>query len=238
MTTSETAAPAIRTDPLSAPPTRLRAAVVTALATVVALIVLGFVLRAVPVDLALSRAVHHLHGSGIAPIAEGFYRALKPLPAAGIMLVATVCVGFGTRRWRTALLFLGTVAVTWGSAEAAKLIVDRPRPGLAHAVAPVIGSVTDASFPSGHVAFTASFALALVVVLWATRWRLVAVAGGVLLVAAMSVSVVVIGVHYAGDVVASVIWVAGVFPAVRAGGAMLIARLETRSVLRRGRIGV
>lgn len=237
MTTSETASPAVRTNALSAPPLRARAAVLTAVATVVVLVLVGFVLRAAPLDLALSRTVHHLHASALAPLAEAFYRALKPLPAAGIMLVATAGVGWGTRRWQAALMFLGTVAVTWGSAETAKLLVDRPRPGLAHAAVPVIGSVTDASFPSGHVAFTASFALALVFVLWGTRWRVAAVVGGVLLVAGMSVSVVVIGVHYAGDVVASVLWVAGVFPAVRAGGAILVARLDARLARRRSRIG-
>ncbi len=34
-----------------------------------------------------------------------------------------------------------------------------------------VGATADPSFPSGHVAFTASFAAVLICALWTTRWR-------------------------------------------------------------------
>lgn len=215
----------------------LRTAIV-AICTVFVVIAGGFLLRVVPLDVAFSDAVHHLRVSALTQVAEAFYRSLKPLPAAGIMIAATVAVGLLTRRWQVALAFFGGVAVTWGLAEAAKLIVDRPRPGMSEAMTHAVGATADPSFPSGHVAFTASFAAVLICALWTTRWRLVGIVVGAVLVVGMSVSVVVIGVHYAGDAVASLVWVAGVFPAVRAGWATVAVpwaeRMTQRVVESRG----
>ncbi|PNW10564.1 undecaprenyl-diphosphatase [Microbacterium sp. AG157] len=207
------------------PSAHLRRDIVVAISTIVVLLAAGFVLRFVPIDVAFSNAVHHLHVSVLTQVAEGFYRSLKPLPAAGIMVVATVAVGLLSRRWQVALAFFGGVAVTWGLAEAAKLVVDRPRPGMSEAMTHAVGATADPSFPSGHVAFTASFAAVLICALWATRWRALGIVVGVVLVVGMSVSVVIIGVHYAGDALASIVWVAGVYPAVRAVGALLIPRV-------------
>ncbi len=46
-------------------------------------------------------------------------------------------------------------------------------------------------------------------------------------------AVVIEGVHYLGDAAASLVWVAGVFPAVRGGWAMAVARMD--ATLRRRR---
>lgn len=224
---------------LLTPSAHLRRDIVVAISTIVVLLAVGFILRFVPIDVAFSNAAHHLHVSVLTQVAEAFYRSLKPLPAAGIMIVATVAVGLLSRRWQVALAFFGGVAVTWGLAEAAKLIVDRPRPGMSEAMTQAVGATADPSFPSGHVAFTASFAAVLICALWTTRWRALGIFVGVVLVVGMSVSVVVIGVHYAGDALASIVWVAGVYPAVRVGGAMLFIpwaeRAIRRSVSSRGR---
>lgn len=231
--------PSAAENALLIPSIHIRRDIVVAISTIVVLIAVGFILRFVPIDVAFSNAAHHLHVSALTQVAEAFYRSLKPLPAAGIMAVATVAVGLLSRRWQVALAFFGGVAVTWGLAEAAKLIVDRPRPGMSEAMTQAVGATADPSFPSGHVAFTASFAAVLICALWTTRWRAFGIVVGVVLVVGMSVSVVAIGVHYAGDALASIVWVAGVYPAVRAGGAMLvIPRVERairRSVSSRGR---
>jgi len=231
--------PSAAENALLIPSVHIRRDIVVAISTIVVLIAVGFILRFVPIDVAFSNAAHHLHVSALTQVAEAFYRSLKPLPAAGIMIVATVAVGLLSRRWQVALAFFGGVAVTWGLAEAAKLIVDRPRPGISEAMTQAVGATADPSFPSGHVAFTASFAAVLICALWTTRWRALGIVVGVALVVGMSVSVVVIGVHYAGDALVSIVWVAGVYPAVRAGGAMLVIpwveRAIRRSVSSRGR---
>ncbi len=228
MTTSVVpgASSAAASNPFLAPAAHPRRLVLTAVATVLVLVAVGFLLRLVPLDVGLSRVVHRSHLGALGAIAEGFYRAVKPVSAAGIMVVATAVVGFATRRWQAALAFVGTIALTWGSAEAIKLVVERPRPGLSEQVVNAVGTTADPSFPSGHVAFVAAFAAALICVSWATRWRALAIGVGVVLVAAMMLSVVYIGVHYVGDAVASVIWVAGIFPAVRALLAFVVARAQ------------
>lgn len=225
-------APSTAESALLTPSAHLRRDIVVAISTVVVLLAVGFVLRFVPIDVAFSNAAHHLHVSALTQVAEAFYRSLKPLPAGGIMIVATVAVGLLSRRWQVALAFFGGVAVTWGLAEAAKLVVNRPRPGMSDAVTQAVGATADPSFPSGHVAFTASFAAVLICALWATRWRVLGIVVGVVLVVGMSVSVVVIGVHYAGDALASVVWVAGVYPAVRGGGASRVIPGVERAIRR------
>lgn len=215
------------------PPVHLRRSVVVAVATVVGLVMVGLLLRLTELDAAGSAAVHHLRGGPLGPVAEVLYLALKPLPATLTMLAATAAVAALTRSWRTAVVFSGTIAVTWGSAEAVKLVVDRPRPGLSEAAMATIGRAADASFPSGHVAFTAALVAACVCLAWDTRWRSLVIVLGALLVACMAAAVVIEGVHYLGDAAASLVWVAGVFPAVRGGWAMAVARMD--ATLRRRR---
>lgn len=68
------------------------------------------------------------------------------------------------------------------------------------------------------MAFVASFAIALTMVLYGTRWRSAATLTGVvgvLTVALVAVSLVVDGVHFPSDVLASVIWSVAVAPAAR-----------------------
>ncbi len=218
---------------LTAPPARLRRAALIAVATIVGLVMIGFVLRLTNLDAAASTAIHHLRRGVLGPLAESFYLAVKPVPAAIVMLVSTGVVAGLTRSWRHAAVFLGTIGVTWGSAEMIKLAVDRPRPGLSEAAMAAVGKAADASFPSGHVAFTAAFVVTCAYLAWGTRWRSVVVGIGALLVACMVAAVVIEGVHYLGDALASLVWVAGIFPAARGLCAVVVARADA-VVRRRG----
>ncbi len=220
---------------LTHPPARLRRQAAIAVATIVGLVLVGFLLRLTEIDVAASAAIHHLRGGALRSTAEAFYLALKPMPAAIIMLAATAAVAGLTRSWRPAVVFLGAVAVTWGSAEAVKVMVGRPRPGMSEAAMATIGRAADASFPSGHVAFTAAFVAACVCLAWGTRWRSLVIAMGTVLVAGMTAAVVIEGVHYLGDAVASLVWAAGVFPAVRGGWAVAVARVDAGMRRRRAR---
>ncbi|MEZ3155553.1 phosphatase PAP2 family protein [Microbacterium sp. BWR-S6Y] len=227
--------PAWSGSPLTTPPARLRRAALIAVATVFGLVLVGFVLRFTNLDAAASTAIHHLRHGVLAPLAEALYLALKPVPAALLMLVSTGVVAGLTRSWRQALVFLGTIALTWGSAEAIKLVVDRPRPGLSEAAMATVGKAVDASFPSGHVAFTAAFVVTCAYLAWGTRWRAFVIAPGALLVACMIAAVVVEGVHYLGDALASLVWVAGIFPVARGLCAVAVARADAEVRRRRSR---
>ncbi|MDQ1124870.1 phosphatase PAP2 family protein [Microbacterium trichothecenolyticum] len=215
-------ASAARQNPLVRPTPHPVRSVIVAVATAVVLIAVGLLLRAVPLDVAVSAQLNALQHGLLGHVTRAFYLSLKPGPAAAVTALAAIVVVAVTRRWQVALTFVGTIGVTWGLAELLKLVVDRPRPGLSVAAHQMTERTVDASFPSGHVAFTTALVVALVVALWDSRSRVAAIAIGVGLVMMMIVSVVVVGVHYAGDAVASVFWVAGVFPAVRAGWAMVV----------------
>jgi membrane-associated phospholipid phosphatase len=58
------------------------------------------------------------------------------------------------------------------------------------------------AFPSGHAMASATFALALVVIAWPTRWRVPAVVLAVMFALLMGASRVYLGVHWVSDVLA------------------------------------
>lgn len=109
-----------------------------------------------------------------------------------------------------AVLLLVVIASAFGVEEAIKAIVDRPRPH----VVPWLASVSTASFPSGHAVLGATFyltgAIILVRLAGATRWgcvTLFAAAGAI--IGLIGLSRVLLGVHYATDVLAG--WALGLF---------------------------
>lgn len=83
-----------------------------------------------------------------------------------------------------------------------KQLFDRPRPTLWTPALPE----NDSSFPSGHAMFAAGLAATIVVLLWPTRWRWMALTVGVLYVLGMMWSRVYIGVHYPSDVTAGALF--------------------------------
>ncbi|HLY93957.1 MAG TPA: phosphatase PAP2 family protein [Gaiellaceae bacterium] len=125
------------------------------------------------------------------------------------MVVATGVLWFlsrpgGDRRWKLATANgFAAAAVAYVVNFAIHSIWDRPRPYESHAIRHPWSSSTDGSFPSDH----ASLALAIAFAVLAFD----SVAGAVLLAAAVLIAIgrVMIGAHYPGDVLASVL-VAGV----------------------------
>jgi len=67
------------------------------------------------------------------------------------------------------------------------------------------------SFPSGHAMASSALVLCLIVILWNTRWRLVALIGGGIIALLIGVSRLYFGVHYPSDILAgwsvSLVWV-------------------------------
>ncbi|MDB5180222.1 MAG: acid phosphatase [Candidatus Saccharibacteria bacterium] len=88
-----------------------------------------------------------------------------------------------------------------------KLIFHRDRPAFWHSLV----TETGYSFPSGHAMASSAFALCLIVILWNTRWRVLAIIAGAIIVFMVGLSRLYLGVHYPTDVLAgwsvSLVWI-------------------------------
>jgi undecaprenyl-diphosphatase len=140
------------------------------------------------------------HHSWLGRATSDFEHAMLP-----IFVVATLGLWLcarpgGARRWKLASASaLASAALALVVNRIVAAIWDRPRPFEAHHVTYVYGRSHDPSFPSDHA--SATFAIAFAVLMFD---RLV---GSLFLAAAILVAAgrVLIGVHYPGDVLASLL---------------------------------
>lgn len=153
------------------------------------------------------RIANDLHADAVAHRGQlPLWRDVSAVFSPGVLRVAAAVVAvawFAWRRARRGPLVLAAAAVgTMVLDPVAKVIVDRDRPHFSNPVAHAAGQ----SYPSGH-AFT-SFAVVIAVLLICTpRARRVALVPGVLVVAAVGFSRLMLGVHYLSDVVGG--WLLG-----------------------------
>lgn len=130
-------------------------------------------------------------------------------PVVAPLLLLVACAAVARRdRWAAAVLGAATV-VGWCSVELGKLIFARPRPpmNVVHALVHETGAD---SYPSGHTAFAAASLAGVLLALGVTRrrsrWAWLV---GLPLVLGVAWSRLYLGAHYLGDVVGSLLYVAG-----------------------------
>jgi membrane-associated phospholipid phosphatase len=120
-------------------------------------------------------------------------------PAAAAAAAWLVHHGRSRSALSIAVVAVGAVALT----DLVKIIIERPRPRVAHLVA-----VSSTSFPSQHAAQAAAILPALALALMASsRRRAIAVLGAAAAALAIGLSRVYLGVHYPTDVLVG--WVIG-----------------------------
>ena len=207
-------APAAHSYILRAAPHPRRTLIVAGV-TLVVLTLIGFLLRSHPIDQQLSHAFNAAHVGALGTFTSVVYVAIGPVPAIIATALVALAIGLVGKHWRTAAAFAGVVALTWIPSDLVKILVDRPRPDaqlLAHPYSP---AQPDASYPSGHTVFIVALVIAALYLLAGTRWFRVGVIVGSVLVAVVVLSVVIDGLHYPSDALASVLWALGVAPAAR-----------------------
>jgi undecaprenyl-diphosphatase len=190
---------------------RLTVAVITGLCV----LALGMILRHSSFDLPVTRSLNSVHLRPVAAVTDLVYGVFEPKGAALVVLVTAGVVGYMRRNWRPAAVFAATVAISWLAVAVVKLLVERPRLDSGQLHYPMAHFPTDPSFPSGHTAFATAYAVALVLFAASTeRGRQRAFMIGAALVVVVALSVLIDGVHYPTDVLASLVYGLAVTPAV------------------------
>ncbi|WP_425144844.1 phosphatase PAP2 family protein [Deinococcus sp.] len=118
-------------------------------------------------------------------------------------LSALIALGLWFYRRQAALFFVAAVLGAALLNGLMKLAFHRPRPALW----PRLVTEGGASFPSGHSMYSAAFVVALILLVWRTRWRWPALVLGLAFTLAVGGSRLVLGVHYPTDVLAG--WLTG-----------------------------
>ncbi|MET4783180.1 phosphatase PAP2 family protein [Glaciihabitans sp. UYNi722] len=189
---------------------------IVALITVAIVVAAGFAFRALGnFEMPLSHALNALHHGALGTLGNVLYHDVGPVPAVLATIVLTGIILLVNRDLRVASTFAVTIAATWLSVVAVKVIVDRPRPDAALLPFPFHPIQVDASYPSGHATFITALVVVLVAMIASGRVRTIAIAIGALIVASAGFLLAVDGVHYTTDVLASIVWVLGVAPLVR-----------------------
>ena len=162
----------------------------------------------IPGELQLTIAANSLHHGLVGAVANFVYGALEPAYSVILVLGLAALLAWRRRDYRAGLIFGGAIATAWLPVVFIKMLVARPRPDAALLPYPTAVTPGDWSFPSGHSAFVTALAVVTIIVM-RHRW---ARAAAVLLALTTYVSVLVCGVHYPTDVVASIVWGLAVTP--------------------------
>lgn len=156
------------------------------------------------------------HTGAVGALGSAVYRIFSPAEAIVLTAAVVVVIALVTRHLRLAATFAVVVAGTWVPSAVVKILVDRARPDTAALSHHLTTMPTDPSYPSGHMVFVTSLALAFVFLAHGTRRRPIAIAVGIVAVAVVGLCLVSDGVHYPSDVLASIVWSLGVAPLVLA----------------------
>ena len=197
-------------------PTTHRARIIwTAGVGIVIVLVVGLVIRTSHFDFAVVQLLNGYHNGAVGSLTNAVYIIFEPVSAIVGTVVLTGLVLAQTRNLRVASTFAATIAATWLSLAVVKLVVHRLRPDASLLPFPFKPAQIDASYPSGHAAFLTALVVTIVLGLGAGRSRWLAGIIGGLFILGASTALVIDGVHFPSDVIASIIWGIVVAPLVR-----------------------
>ncbi len=141
-----------------------------------------------------------------------------PFVALWALLLAALLDRVGRSRWTVTATMAFALVAQLVIVQGIKWVVARPRPSHVDALTTTL----DASFPSGHVAVTATIGVVLVLAVRVVRpaWTWPATVAALVAVALMAMSRMYLGVHYPTDVAAGAL----VGAAVGLGAHLLVRR--------------
>ncbi len=157
-------------------------------------------------DSALLQYLHSFESTRLTDIVILLTNTSGPLQMV-IVTAALVSVLFYLKRKHAAIYLLFSLGGAVAINVLLKTIFARERPDL------WVSAVTEAnySFPSGHAMGSAALAFSLIILLWPTKYRWVALIIGSIYVLTIGLTRLYLGVHYPSDIVAgwsvSLVWV-------------------------------
>lgn len=148
----------------------------------------------------------HLRENVATPQLDTFFSAFTDL--GGVVAICLITAALVLFMWKKRMISRSLVLLlSMGGIAAAvtvlKVIFARERPSDVGAII----SESSFSFPSGHSMGSMGLALAVILLLWPTRWRTVAIVAGATYVLLIGFSRLYLGVHYPTDVAAG--WLLG-----------------------------
>lgn len=169
----------------------------------VLVLVLGFAVRLLPSlatpQLTLVDAVNRVNSPALDAVALALDLLDHPV-VVGIVLVVVFAIVWVTTSWRRALGVCLITGAGWVTCLVTKYLVHEPRPSTAGLTHPVDITPSTLSYPSGHTAFVAALAVALLAVAGTRGLRVVVAILALLLIALVSWSRLYLGLHYPSDV--------------------------------------
>ncbi len=215
--------------PFLTPRDRARAVWISGVGAVVVVALFGLLVSRTSAmtaaDLQVSKALNAGHTGALGALTSGIYTVFSPAPAIVITVLVVAVILLVSRKLGLAITVGAVIAVTWVPSAVVKVLVHRVRPDAALLPHPFSPQPSDASFPSGHMVFVTALVVTLILLTRGHRLRPLVVVLGIALVLIVAFALVIDGVHYPSDVLASILWSIGLAP--------LVLELWNRIVLRR-----
>lgn len=167
---------------------------------------------AYPADVAVTAWFNAAHHGMIAAVTDGIYAALEPVNAVVLTVVVALVLAARQRDLLAGLRFGAAVALTWLPVMAFKIAFHHARPAVSALPYPSAIQAQDWSFPSGHTAFVTSLVVVGLLVARARRARRAMLIVAPLAIASIACVVLVNGLHFPVDVLASMVWALTVAP--------------------------
>lgn len=163
-------------------------------------------------DIGITQAMNRLHHGVVGLVASDIYLGLEPAYAVALTLLVCAAIAVWQRNAFAGLRFGAAVAMTWVPVALLKVIFHRARPSALLLQVPPTVHAHDWSFSSGHTAFVTALVMVGVLATRTVAARAIMSLVAVASIAIIASVVLIDGMHFPSDVLASIIWAATMAP--------------------------
>lgn len=192
-------------------PTRAKYQIPLAITGLIIVVLMGIALKDSEIDRPITLWFNQANSGVVGAMATFTYEALQPIPSTIMVVTGMIIYLVRGGSWRLLAGFVGTVLLAWFPIIMWKKVFERSRISL-DALADPSSTPKDFSFPSGHTAFITGLMVALLLISYKTHLEKLARILAPILITAIVLTVLITGVHYITDSIASIVWAFSVGP--------------------------